>query len=126
MNLKNVICDSVEFAPRNFIESIDGNDVTFYSGKDFERIVTRNGVFNESSKTENAGKMITQTLLINCEGEDSRANLFDIPGIFRLTFVNGDILIWGSLVNPVRSKTNNSEDLFLNITFERAYNAFQK
>lgn len=126
MSTKKLLCDKIEFAPANYISSIDGDEITFKSGKSFEQLNIRMGLFDEKLKSVTAGDNIIQTLDFSCIGDSTLANLLLNPGIFRLTFSDSVQFILGSLGNPVRCTKITSTARTLKMVFFRNTTEFEK
>lgn len=121
------LCNKIEYAPVRFLFSVVGGVANFKNGYSFLTIPkVINASFKEESKDSNAGLLVIQKLDLTATLEKDVVNALSLESnIFRLTFSDGNMQVWGTIDLPVNIDNSKRENKGTSILFSRQNDCFE-
>lgn len=123
MAVKIYLCTKIEYIQIDNVESVSESGIAILDGYSINTISAKSASFTESLSVD-INDFVSQSLSFSAVGESKNNNYTGKKFIFRLTFSDGNQIVWGDLELPVRIdklKSNTNDNTF---TFKRVGKTF--
>jgi len=126
MSIKIFLCNLIQWANINNIDSISGSTINLKVGHTLNNIPAGKATLKETLKPTDAGDLITQTMNITASLEaDELASLHNAYIVLKLSLSDGRTIVLGSLDKPVRVQSIVNDIGNQKFTFTRKTNQLE-